>query len=367
MKIPQFKPYIGKEEYEQIKDCFDNNWVTEGKKTLEFVNKLNKIVDCKYGVLAPNGTLSLYLGLKALGIGKGDEVIVPNFSFYASASSVIMAGAKPVFVEVEMESLQVDVNQIIKKITSRTKAIMPVHVYGMSCDMEKIMHISQKYNLKVIEDAAQGIGLKFKGKHVGSFGDIGSFSFFADKTITTAEGGYLCTNNEDIFTNLTYLRNQGRINRGSFIHPELGYNFRMNDIQSAMGLAQLQKLDFIIKTKKENFEIYNQYLEQDKFKIIKPIEGSSFVPFRIAIVFDEILQKEKTEKELSINGVETRTFFYPLDMQPYFKRRKRLFYLRKRDSVTLSLYNKGICLPSYVGLSKKEIIYICKVINESII
>ena len=139
MKIPQFKPFIGKEEYEQIKECFDNNWVTEGKKSKEFVNQLNKIVGCKYGVLAPNGTLSLYLGLKAMGIGRGDEVIVPNFSFYASASSVIMAGAKPVFAEVNIENLQVDVNQIIKKITRRTKAIMPVHIYGMSCDIEKIM------------------------------------------------------------------------------------------------------------------------------------------------------------------------------------------------------------------------------------
>ncbi len=366
MKIPQFKPFIGKEEYEQIKECFDNNWVTEGEKSKEFVNQLNKIVGCKYGVLAPNGTLSLYLGLKVLGIGRGDEVIVPNFSFYASASSIIMAGAKPVFAEVDIETLQVDINQIVKKITRRTKAIMPVHVYGMSCDIEKIMEISKKYKLKVIEDAAQGIGLKFKGKHVGSFGEIGSFSFFADKTITTAEGGYLCTNSQDIFNKLLYLRNQGRINRGSFIHPELGYNFRMNDIQSSMGLAQLKKLDFIIKTKKENFELYNQNLKQEKFIIIKPIEGSSFVPFRIAILFDEIFQKEKTEKELNLNGIETRTFFYPLDKQPYFKRKNNLFFKRKKDSVTLSLYNKGICLPSYVGLSKKEILYICKVINDSI-
>lgn len=367
MKIPQFKPFIGKEEYDQIKECFDNNWVTEGKKSKEFVDQLNKIVGCKYGVLAPNGTLSLYLGLKALGIGRGDEVIVPNFSFYASASSVIMAGAKPVFAEVNIENLQLDVNQIIKKITRRTRAIMPVHVYGMSCDIEKIMEISKKYKLKVIEDAAQGIGLKFKEKHVGSFGEIGSFSFFADKTITTAEGGYLCTNSQDIFNKLLYLRNQGRIDRGSFIHPELGYNFRMNDIQSSMGLAQLKKLDFIIKSKKENFELYNQNLKQENFKIIKPIEGSSFVPFRVAIIFDEILQKEKTEKELNHNGVETRTFFYPLDKQPYFKRKNNLFFKREKDSVTLSLYNRGICLPSYVGLSKNEIIYICKVINNSIV
>lgn len=367
MKIPQFKPYIGREEYEQIKECFDNNWVTEGEKSKEFVNQLNKIVGCKYGVLAPNGTLSLYLGLKALGIGRGDEVIIPNFSFYASASSVIMAGAKPVFAEVNIENLQVDVNQIIKKITRRTKAIMPVHVYGMSCDIEEIMKISENYQLKVIEDAAQGIGLKFNGRHVGSYGDIGSFSFFADKTITTAEGGYLCTNSLDVYNKLLFLRNQGRINRGSFIHPELGYNFRMNDIQSAMGLAQIKKLEFIIRSKQENFELYDQNLKQEKLNIIKPINGSGFVPFRIAILFDEISQKEITEKELNISGVETRTFFYPLDKQPYFRRKRNLFFKRKKEPVTLSLYNRGICLPSYVGLTKKEILFICNVINDSLV
>ena len=367
MKIPQFKPYIGAEEYKNIKECFDNNWVTEGKKSKEFVNQLNELVGVKYGVLAPNGTLSLYLGLKALGIGSGDEVIVPNFSFYASASSVIMAGAKPVFAEVDIENLQVNINQVEKKITRKTKAIMPVHVYGMSCDIEKIIKLSKKYKLKIIEDAAQGIGLKYKGKHVGSFGEIGSFSFFADKTITTAEGGYLCTDSQDIYNKLLYLRNQGRINRGSFIHPELGFNFRMNDIQSSMGLAQLKKLDFIIKAKNENYALYNQNLKQEKFKIIKPIEGSTFVPFRIAILFDDIFQKEKTEKELNLGGVETRTFFYPLDRQPQFKRKYNLFFKPKKDSVSLSLYKKGLCLPSYVGLSEKEITYICKKINDSIL
>lgn len=367
MKIPQFKPYIGEEEYIQIKECFDNNWITEGKKSEEFVNQINELVGVKYGVLAPNGTLSLYLGLKALGIGSGDEVIVPNFSFYASASSVIMAGAKPVFAEVNIENLQVDVNQIEKKITRKTKAIMPVHIYGMSCDIEKIVQLSKKYKLKIIEDAAQGIGLKFKGKHVGSFGDIGSFSFFADKTITTAEGGYLSTNSEDVYKRLLFLRNQGRIDRGTFIHPELGYNFRMNDIQSSMGLAQLKKLDFIIKSKKQNFAYYNKNLKQEKVKIIKPIEGSTMVPFRIALLFKDVFQKEKTERELKLKGVETRTFFYPLDKQPYFKRKNNLFFKAKKDSVSLSLYHRGLCLPSYVGLSEKEMIYICNIINNSIV
>jgi len=183
MKIPQFKPFIGKEELNEIKDCFDKNWITEGPKSEKFLEKLNSLVDARFGVLAPNGTLSLFLGLKALGIGKGDEVLVPNFSFYASASSIYMAGAKPIFIEVDRKNLQIDINKIEKKINRKTKAIMPVHIYGMSCDMEGIKKIANKYKLKIIEDAAQGIGLKYNNQHVGTFGEIGSFSFFQIKQL----------------------------------------------------------------------------------------------------------------------------------------------------------------------------------------
>jgi len=366
MKIPQFKPFIGDEELNEIRDCFVDNWITEGPKSEKFVKELNALVGSKYGVLAPNGTLSLYLALKALDIGKGDEVLVPNFSFYASASSIHMAGAKPVFVEVNKNNLQIDVHKIQSKINRKTKAIMPVHIYGMACDMEEIKNISKKNKLKIIEDAAQGIGLKFKNQHVGTFGEIGSFSFFADKTITTTEGGYLCTNDEKIYNKLLFLRNQGRINRGSFIHPEIGYNFRMNDILSSIGLVQLKKLEYIKKSKIEIFKLYSSFLNEKNFFIVKPIKYSQIIPFRVAIVFNDILQKEKTEKKLNEKGIETRTFFYPLNQQPFFKKKSFFKKNNKLESESMYLYKRGICLPCYVGLDKKEIKYISEVINKSV-
>ena len=251
MKVPQFVPFLDNKEYKSIKDCFDTNWFTEGPKSKEFVQKLLDLTGAKYGVLVPNGTLSLYLGLKAMGIGPGDEVLVPDFTFIASATSVHMAGATPVFVDCDKETLQMSVENCDKKITKNTKAIMPAHMYGMACDMTKIVKFAKKHKLKIIEDAAQAIGVYWKGKHCGTFGTIGSFSFFADKTITTVEGGLIVTNNKKIYNKLLHLRNHGRVKSGSFVHPEMGWNFRLTDIQSAIGLEQLKKLPQIIKRKQK--------------------------------------------------------------------------------------------------------------------
>ena len=238
-KIPQFQPFLDNREYEAIKSCFDLNWVTEGPKSKEFVDKLCKMMNVKYGVLAPNGTLSLYMALKVLGIGKGDEVIVPNFTFIASANAIDMVGAKPVFCDIQESDLHIDIKKAEKLITCRTKAIMPVHIYGMACNMDEVIEFAKKHKLKVVEDAAQAVGVNWNGKQAGTFGDIGSFSFFADKTLTTGEGGLVVTDNEELYNKLLYIRNQGRLNRGSFIHPEIGYNFRMTDLQTSIGLVQI--------------------------------------------------------------------------------------------------------------------------------
>ena len=239
MKVPQFMPYVGLEEWKAIKPCFEENWITEGPRSKIFAEKLCKKIGCKYGVFANNGTLALYLGLRALGIKKGDEVIVPNFTFIASANAIEMTGATPVFCDINEDDLQINIDDCKKLISRKTKAIMPVHLYGFASNMDNVMEFAKKHKLLVIEDAAQALGIKWNKKGCGSFGDVATFSFFADKTITTSEGGFVCTNDEKIYKKLLYLRNQGRINRGSFIHPEIGYNFRMTDIQAAIGLKQL--------------------------------------------------------------------------------------------------------------------------------
>ena len=363
MKIPQFKPWIGKEEYDSISDCFEANWITEGPKAQEFDKKLRELTGAKYGVFAPNGTLGLFLALKALNIKKNDEVIVPDFTFIGSANAVEMTGAKPVFCDVNKQNFQIDLDSAEKTITKKTKAIMPVHIYGTMVEMDKIIDFAKKHNLVIIEDAAQAIGVKYNSQHAGTFGDIGVFSFFADKTITTGEGGYIVTNCGKTYNNLLFLRNQGRLNRGTFIHPEIGYNFRITDMQAAIGLTQLSKLNDIINRKRN---IKNQYFELLKnipeISFFEPPKKSDWIPFRVGIICKKA---HELMNYLMENGIEPRTFFYPLHKQPCYNKSKK--NLHNNDSFfpnSIYAYQNGICLPTFPELKEIEIEYICSTIKK---
>lgn len=367
MKVPQFQPWIGEDEYAAIGTCFERNWITEGPKAQLFQDKLLELMGVKYGVFAPNGTLALYLALRAADIGSGDEVIVPDFTFIASANAVEMAGAKPVFCDVQPFNCQIDLTSAAKYVTSKTRAIMPVHIYGTVCDMDSVVAFARQHNLLIIEDAAQAIGVHHKGQHAGTFGDAGAFSFFADKTITTAEGGFVVTNNPEIHEKLLYLRNQGRRERGSFVHPEIGYNFRMTDIQCAMGIAQLNKLKQIVERKQNILKLYSELLHSVKqVRFFEPPVHAEWVPFRIPVFCQRAheLMAFLTSKE-----VETRTFFYPLHRQPAFG------YLHNDETYKYSLhddhfpqaisaYDQGVCLPIFPLLSEEQIRYVCDMIME---
>ena len=365
MKVPQFMPFVGKEEYRAIKQCFDTNWITEGPLSKQFSEGLREEIGVDYGAFAPNGTLALVLALKALGIGPGDEVIVPSVTFLASATSVEFLGATPVFVDVD-ENVQLDLNDVKRVMTPKTKAIMPVHLFGFTPDMDGILEFAKAANLLVIEDAAQAFGIRYKDRGCGSFGDAATFSFFADKTLTTAEGGFVTTNREDVHEKLLYLRNQGRKNRGSFIHPELGYNFRMTDIQSAMGLAQLKKFNTLVEKKQA---IHKKYAELfDGFEHIEvfhpPDYVTKFIPFRV------IIKTKNDEADLLMdhmreNGVEPRMFFYPMHLQPafdYLKEDPR--YHSNNFPVSERLYANGVCLPSFVAIKPQQIRHVVKVIKS---
>ncbi len=365
MKVPQFMPYVDMEEYEAIKHCFEINWITEGPKAKEFCQQLCDLIGVKYGVFAPNGTLSLYLSLRAIGVGPGDEVIVPDFTFIASANAVEMVGATPVFVDVNQEDLQINVEDCKRVLSDKTKAIMPVHIYGFTSNMTEVMDFANENNLLVIEDAAQALGIKWDGKGCGSFGDIASFSFFADKTLTTGEGGFVCTNDEKIYEKLLYLRNQGRINRGTFVHPEIGYNFRMNDIQMAIGLTQMKKLPKIIELKQKNFKLYCDLLDDcEEVELLKPREEvSPFIPFRVVLRVNEPDACALMEF-MKENGIETRTFFYPLHLQPCFEQwADDPRHHRDNFKVTEDAYKRGVCLPSFAALTEEEITYVCDAIK----
>ncbi len=359
-KIPQVCPYFTKDEEKEVLETLRTAWVTEGPKSKAFVGEMLKMTGSKYAVLAPNGTLSLYIALMVLGVGPGDEVIVPDFTMIASSNAVFLTGAKPVFVDVAIDDLNIDVKKIEKAITKKTKAIMPVHIYGASCDMDAIMAIAKKHKLLIVEDACQGHGLFYKNKHVGTFGIAGCFSFFADKTFTTGgEGGMIVTDSKEVYEKLLYFRNQGRLNSGSFMHPQIGYNFRMTDLQCAVGLAQIRKFDKILNKRLKNHSIYEKYLSGVKeVRVIKPFSYSNFVPFRLNIFCENLAQLMEF---LVKNGIQTRGMFYPLHQQPCYK---MYSYNDKDFPNSIYAYDHGLSLPVYYSLKESQIRYICSTIKK---
>lgn len=360
MTVPQFEPCLGDEELSQLTECIRTGWLTEGKKTEEFILRLSRYIGAKHVLLAPNGTLALYMALAVRGLGPGDEVIVPDFTFLGSASSVVLAGATPVFADVDRETFNLDPESLRRAISRRTRAIMPVHIYGQAADMDPLLAIAKEHNLFVIEDAAQGMGVYYKGRHVGTFGDLGCFSFFADKTMTTGEGGAIATDNDELADRLRYFRNQGRLDRGSFLHPHLGWNFRLTDLQSAIGLAQLDKLPYLIRRKHELEDAYRDrlaHVPEVRFPVVKDRDAT--VPFRINILVPE---PEALMEHLTRNGVGVRRFFYPLHRQTCFDNHNS----RTGDSMVNSVFafEHGVSLPSSVMLGTKQIEYVCLKIAE---
>jgi perosamine synthetase len=357
-KINQLVPFVGDEELVNLTNVINNKWLTEGPYSVEFLEQIKDFTGAKYAVLTNNGTLALFLGLLALGIEKDDEIIVPDFTFIASATSIVFSGAKPVFVDVNPDDYHIDISKIEALITDRTKAIMPVHIYGQCADMDPIMAIAKKYNLQVIEDAAQGYGVFYNKQHTGTLGDLGTISFFADKTITTGEGAVILTNNEEIFQKLQYLRNQGRAHSGTFIHPALGMNFRLTDLQCAVGVAQLKKFSEIERMKVRNYNYYKKYLHDvDEITFVKELDYCNFVPFRVSLTVQN--QKELI-KYLESNGIQTRGYFYPLHKQPCFS------HLNNDDSdfpVSNQLNIEGLALPVYPTLEPEEILHVCDCIK----
>ena len=348
--ITQVMPNIDSEELEYITESIEDKWLTEGPKSQQFIEHIKKFTGSKYAVLAPNGTLGLFLGLLALDLPKGSEVIIPNFTFFASASSVVFAGLKPIFVDVDQNTFNMNASEVEVLITDNTSAIMPVHIYGHSVNMDQVVDIAKKYNLKVIEDAAQAYGVSYKGQHCGTFGDVSMISFFADKTITMGEGAAVLTQDEGLYKKLLLLRNQGRVNSGTFIHSSLGMNFRVTDLQCGVGLAQAEKFPMVLQKKIENYQYYYELLDGvGDLSFLKIEKHSSFVPFRFYVCTK---YKKELSKFLEERGVQVRSFFYPMNRQPPLQK-----YNASGQEFANSdkLYDTGICLPLHYYLTRDDI------------
>ncbi len=358
--IIQIQPWINWKEIIEIIKVVRSTFITEGKKTLELERLTKDLTKSKYSIAYANGTLALYAALKSLKIGRGDEVIVPNLTFIATANAVIMAGAKPVFCEVEKENLGISPKRIKSLISKNTKAIIPVHLYGYPCKMDEILKISKEFKIKIIEDAAQGVGVHYKNKHVGTYGDIGVLSYYGNKTITTAEGGMILTQNEKIYKSCYRLKNHGRDKKGTFIHENIGYNFAFTDLQAAIGVAQMKKLNKIISRKKRIFDMYFSELNSiEEIEFYKINDQSNPVYWFSSIYVNE---KESLKEFLFSNGVQTRDFFYPLHLQPCYKNMD--LNIKDNFDVSEKIFNNSLSLPSSVILKDKEIRRVIKLVKS---
>ena len=344
--FPVAVPNLNGNEFKYLTDAFLSTWISSSGKYIDkFESEFSSYSDCSYGVAVSNGTVALHLALVVLGIGKGDEVIIPDLTFAATINAVLHANATPVIVDVEEDSWCISPSEIKKAITSKTKAIIPVHLYGQPCDMDKIMKIANMYNLKVIEDCAEAHGAMYNAKKVGSFGNIGCFSFFGNKVITTGEGGMCVTNNPELDEKMRVLRDHGMSKTKRYWHDVIGYNYRMTNLQAAIGLAQLERIEEIHKSRREYENNYKKLLPKDKFKFQNDIGNCRRITWLVSVLVDESINKEGYIKELKEKGIDARPFFYPLSDMEIYKQ-----YCKNETPVTRKLSKIGLNLPTYEGL-----------------
>jgi perosamine synthetase len=361
-KIPLFEPFINLKEKQYVLDCLKTNWISsKGKYIEKFQNKFSKYVGATYSISVNNGTAALHLALLALDVKKGDEVIVPSFTYVAAVNAIKYVGAKVVFIDVNFLTSQIDESLLEKKITKKTKALIVPHLYGQSAEIEKIKKICKKKKVCLVEDCAESFGCFFNQKHLGTFGEIGTFSFFGSKTITTGEGGMVVTSNKKLANKINKLKTQGVVRKkNDYWHDIIGYNYRMTNICAAIGLAQLEKKDLILKKKNNVFNFYKKKLNSDNTRMNLVIKNSISSYWQIVIYLKNKKIRDSLKKFLEQNKVETRTTFPPVHTMPMYYKKKKKELLPN----TLTLSNTGICLPSGPSLKEKEIFFICKLINN---
>jgi len=363
--IPLCIPEISGNEWNYIKECLDTNWVSStGSYVNKFEDDFASFMGTKKAVVTVNGTSALELALRTLGIGNEDEVIVSSLTFISPVNTIRYVGAKPVFVDVCRDTYVMDVEKIEELITTKTKAILPVHIYGHPVDMDRVMEIAKKYDLYVVEDATESLGSLYNGKTVGTIGDIGCFSFNGNKLITTGAGGMLVTNDEKLADRAKFLSTQTKIvtENNAFYHPEVGYNLRMPNLLAAMGCAQLEKIEEYILAKREHANIYNELLSNIKgLSIPNEKEWAKNVYWLYSIIIEDDygISRDDLIKKLEENGVESRPFFMPVHNMPPYKNFKH-----GDMSITNELAVKGINIPSSVGLKEEEIKLICEIIRN---
>lgn len=367
--IPVNEPILDGNEKKYLVECIESGWISsEGPFVKEFEDKFAARVGRKYGVAVSNGSVALDTAVYALGLGSGDEVIMPTFTIISCAAAVVRAGATPVLVDSDPFTWNMDVSQIEAKITSRTKAIMVVHIYGLPVDIDPVLEIAEKYGLKIIEDAAEMHGQTYKGKPCGSFGDISTFSFYPNKHITTGEGGMVVTNDERLAEKCRSFRNLCFQPKKRFIHEDLGFNFRFTNLQAALGLAQLERLDEFVERKRRMGRRYTELLAGLDWLEL-PLPATDYAEniywvYGIVLKDSVAFDAEEAMSRMAAHKIGTRPFFWPMHEQPVFH--KMGLFRNERYPVAERMARRGFYIPSGLALTEEQIKRVADCLKEII-
>lgn len=364
-RISIANPVFNGNEKKYLNECIDTGWVSaNGKFINEFEQKFADFCGAKYGISCSNGTVSLHLILAALGIGPGDEVIMPTLTYIATANAVKYCGATPVFVDSDINTFNIDPQKIEEKITPKTKVIMPVHLYGLASNMTEIMKIANAHDIFVVEDAAEAHGAIHAGKRVGQFGIASSFSFFGNKIITCGEGGMIVTDDEKLYNRMKLLKGQAVSPDKRYWHVDIGYNYRMTNMQAAVGLGQLENIDWHIAQRKRVADLYIKYLKDyDSYVALQeePVDSQSVYWMSNVILKDTVdIDRDEVMRKMEEKGIEMRPIFYPMHIMPPYYDEDASFPVAEKIAA------RGISLPSHALLSEDDVKYICDSLVECI-
>jgi perosamine synthetase len=348
--IPLYQPDLGGNERRYVLECLDSTWISsKGRFIAEFENRFSAHLEIGHALGVCNGTAALHLALIALGVGPGDEVIVPTLTYIAAVNAIAYTGATPVFVDSRRDTWQIDPADVRRKISSRTKAIMVVHLYGQPCEMDQLTEIAGEHRLFLVEDCAEAFGARYKNRFAGTFGDIAAFSFYGNKTITTGEGGMVLTNNDELAQRAKLFRGQGLAAQREYWHEVIGYNYRMTNICAAIGLAQLERAAEFLSKKRELAKAYQKGLSDVPVELHREAATTVHSHWMISILVQNPADRDRLRSHLREHGIETRPLFYPAHMMPMYATQQANY------PVAEDLARRGINLPSWPGLTADQV------------
>ncbi len=365
--IPVNEPLLNGNEKKYLLECIETGWISsEGPFIKRFEEEFSRRVDRQFGIAVCNGTAAIDIAIEALGIKAGDEFIMPTFTIISCIAQIARIGAKPVFIDNDPLTWNMDVSRIEEKITARTKAIMVVHIYGLPVDMDPVLEVASRYGLRIIEDAAEMHGQLYKGRPCGSFGDISTFSFYPNKHVTTGEGGMVVTNDAELADKCRSLRNLCFRPEQRFVHDELGWNYRMTNMQAAIGVAQLEQLEGFVARKREMGAYYTERLSDIK-GLQLPLQQTAYaenIYWVYGLIMDDSygIDAQQAMKDLASEGIGTRPFFYPMHLQPVL-RRMNLFE-EQTHPVAENMYRRGFYVPSGMALTHAQMDVVIQVLRK---